>query len=227
MHRLRPLREGLRPRGDPVTTDVLVVGIGGQGVMTAAEALARAALGAGLQATKTEVTGMSQRGGVVCSQVRIGTHVEASDVRPGAAQLLVAFEAAEALRWCHYLAPQGVALADGWRAVPPIVSSGVHEYPADPLGEMRARGVNVIEVGARSLAESLGDVRLANSVMLGAAASMLPLPPEALRDEVVRRFGGRSEIAQANASAFDAGRALVPSASAASTPWIHFIGLSP
>ena len=86
-----------------MTTDILVVGIGGQGVMTAAEALARAALAAGLQATKTEVTGMSQRGGVVCSQVRIGKQVEASDVQAGHAHLLIAFEAAEGLRWCHYL----------------------------------------------------------------------------------------------------------------------------
>jgi len=188
-----------------MTTDILVVGIGGQGVMTAAEAIARAALAAGLQATKTEVTGMSQRGGVVGSQVRIGKRVGASDIRPGEAQLLIAFEAAEGLRWCHYLAPHGVALADSWRAVPPIVSSGVYDYPADPLGEMRARGVNAIKVDARSIAESLGDVRLANSVMLGAASGMLPLPPAALRDEVVRRFSDRCGLAQANASAFDAG----------------------
>ena len=101
-----------------MTTGILVVGIGGQGVMTAAEALARAALAAGLQATKTEVAGMSQRGGVVCSQVRIGTHVEASEIRPGDANLLIAFEAAEGLRWCHYLAHAGEALLDQWRAVP-------------------------------------------------------------------------------------------------------------
>lgn len=187
------------------TTDILVVGIGGQGVMTAAEVLARAALAAGLEVTKTEVTGMSQRGGVVCSQVRIGERVEASEIRPGEAQLLIAFEAAEALRWCHYLAPHGVVLADRWRAVPPIVSSGVHEYPTDPAGEIRSRGVNSIEIDARGVAESLGDARLANSVMLGAAATLVALPPGALRDEVVRRFGDRSDLAQANASAFDAG----------------------
>lgn len=201
-----------------MTTDILVVGIGGQGVMTAAEALARAALGAGLQATKTEMTGMSQRGGVVCSQVRLGKRVEASDIRPGEAQLLIAFEAAEGLRWCHYLAPHGVALVDCWRAVPPIVSSGVHEYPADPLGEMRARGVNAIEIEARSLAETLGDVRLANSVMLGAAAGALPLPPAALRDEVVRRFGDQSDLAKANASAFDTGVAQMPQRPSAFAP---------
>jgi indolepyruvate ferredoxin oxidoreductase beta subunit len=188
-----------------MTTGVLVVGIGGQGVMTAAEALARAAIAAGLEATKTEVTGMAQRGGVVCSQVRIGGRVEASEVRPGEAKLLIAFEAAEGLRWAHYLAPGGKALVDRWRAVPPIVSSGVHSYPDDPCGAMRASGVDAKELDARGIAESFGDVRLANSVMLGAAASSLPFSPEVLRDEVLRRFGKSEELAQANAKAFDAG----------------------
>ena len=121
-------------------TDILVAGIGGQGVMTAAEAIARAALEAGFEVTKTEVTGMSQRGGVVCSQLRIGEHVEASEVRPGSARLLIAFEPAEGLRWGHYLGPEGCALLDSWRAVPPIVSSGVHQYPDDPAAQLRAAG---------------------------------------------------------------------------------------
>ena len=191
-----------------MTTGILVVGIGGQGVMTAAEALARAALAAGLEATKTEVAGMSQRGGVVCSQVRIGMHVEASEIRPGEACLLIAFEAAEGLRWCHYLAHDGTALLDQWRAVPPVVSSGVHAYPKDPAGEMRATGAEVTPLAAREVAARLGDVRLANSVMLGAAAGKLPFPAQVLRDEVLRRFGGDSALMQSNAAAFDAGREL-------------------
>ena len=188
--------------------NILVVGIGGQGVMTAAEALARAALAAGLQATKTEVTGMSQRGGVVCSQVRIGTEIEASDVRPGSAQLLIAFEAAEGLRWCHFLAPEGKALLDQWRAVPPVVSSGDYAYPENPAAEMRALGAQVLELDARGVASGIGDVRLANSVMLGAAADSLPFPAELLRDEVLLRFGKDACLAESNARAFDAGRAL-------------------
>jgi len=190
-----------------MTTDVLVVGIGGQGVMTAAEAIARAALEAGYEASKTEVTGMSQRGGVVCSQVRIGERIEASEIRPGTARLLIAFEAAEGLRWSHYLAPDGCALLDPWRAVPPVVSSGVHQYPADPAAELRAAGRQVREIEARGTAERLGDARLANSVMLGAAAASLPFPEEALREQVLRCFAG-SELAARNAAAFDAGRAL-------------------
>lgn len=190
------------------SANVLVVGIGGQGVMTAAEALARAAIAAGLQATKTEVTGMSQRGGVVCSQVRIGERIEASDVKPGSAQLLIAFEAAEGLRWCHFLAPGGKALLDQWRAVPPVVSSGDFSYPENPAAEMRALGANVLELDARGVAGEIGDVRLANSVMLGAAADSLPFPAERLRDEVLQRFGKNAGLAESNARAFDAGRAL-------------------
>jgi indolepyruvate ferredoxin oxidoreductase beta subunit len=187
-----------------MSTDVLVVGIGGQGVMTAAEAIARAALAAGFDASKTEVAGMSQRGGVVCSQVRIGERVEATEIRPGTAHLLIAFEAAEGLRWSHYLAPEGRALVDPWRAVPPIVSSGVHRYPDDPAAELRAAKRRVHEVEARAIAERLGDPRLANSVMLGAAASSLPFPEQVLREQVLRRFGG-GEMAGKNAAAFDAG----------------------
>ncbi|MFY9316282.1 MAG: 2-oxoacid:acceptor oxidoreductase family protein [Burkholderiales bacterium] len=192
-----------------MSTDVLVVGIGGQGVMTAAEAIARAALEAGYEVTKTEVTGMSQRGGVVCSQLRIGERIEASEIRPGSARLLIAFEAAEGLRWGHYLAPEGCALLDPWRAVPPVVSSGVHRYPADPTGELRAAKHRVREVEARALAERIGDARLANSVMLGAAAADLPFREPLLRNQVLRRFGGGVMAAQ-NAAAFDAGRALAP-----------------
>lgn len=191
-----------------MSTDVLIVGIGGQGVMTAAETVARAAIAAGLDATKTEVAGMSQRGGVVCSQVRIGGHIEATEVRPGQAQLLVAFEAAEGLRWSHYLAPQGRAYVDSWRAAPPVVSSGQFEYPKAPADAMRAAGVDVVELDARSIAARFGDVRLANSVMLGAAAANLPFAPEVLRAEVLRRFGGNASLADSNARAFDAGQDL-------------------
>jgi indolepyruvate ferredoxin oxidoreductase beta subunit len=204
------VRKSVRARrdGGGVTFDVLVVGIGGQGVLTAADAIARAALESGHEASKTEVTGMSQRGGVVCSQVRFGERVAASEIRPGAARLVIAFEAAEGLRWSHYLAPEGCVLLDPWRAVPPIVSSGLHQYPADPAGELDSLNIKVLQVAARATAERLGDARLANSVMLGAAAARLPFPGEALREEVLRRFAGR-ELATQNAAAFDAGRALI------------------
>ncbi len=191
-----------------MNTDVLVVGIGGQGVMTAAETIARAALAAGLEATKTELAGMSQRGGIVCSQVRIGKHIEATEVPAGQVTLLLAFESAEGLRWSHYLAPHGRAFVDSWRAVPPVVSSGHFDYPKEPVADMRVAGVNVVEIDARSVAAALGDVRLTNSVMLGVAAGSLPYAPEILRAEVLRRFGKGTALADSNGRAFDAGRDL-------------------
>lgn len=191
-----------------MNADILVVGIGGQGVMTAAEAIARAALAAGLEATKTEVSGMSQRGGVVCSQVRIGQHVEATEIAVGQANLLIAFESAEALRWSHYLGPRGRAFVDTWRAVPPVVSSGHFRYPQQPAADMRAAGIDVVEIDARAVAAGLGDVRLANTVMLGAASGSLPYAREILRAEVLSRFGKSVALATANARAFDAGRDL-------------------
>lgn len=191
-----------------MNADILVVGIGGQGVMTAAEAIARAALAAGLEATKTEVSGMSQRGGVVCSQVRIGQHVEATEIAVGQANLLIAFESAEALRWSHYIAPRGRAFVDTWRAVPPVVSSGHFRYPQQPAADMRAAGIDVVEIDARAVAAGLGDVRLANTVMLGAASGSLPYAREMLRAEVLGRFGKSVALATANARAFDAGRDL-------------------
>jgi indolepyruvate ferredoxin oxidoreductase beta subunit len=175
--------------------------------MTAADVLARVALACGLDASKTEIAGMSQRGGVVSSQVRIGSHVEASEIAPGQVDLLLALEAAESLRWSHWLAPTGRAVVNTLRAVPPVVSSGGAQYPEDPVGQLQRLGINACAVDASAIAVSLGDVRLANTVMLGAAADSLPLEPEAVLAQVLERFSGSDQLRQRNAAAFDAGRA--------------------
>ncbi len=186
--------------------DILVVGIGGQGVMTAAEVLARAGLAAGFDACKTEIAGMSQRGGVVSSQVRIARAVHASEATPGAIDLLLALEAAEALRWCHWLAPAGVAVVNTLRAVPPIVASGRASYPEDPLAQLRACGCRALAVDGSGIAARLGDVRLANTVLLGAAARRLPFDPQALLQDLLRRFADRPALRASNAAAFEAGQ---------------------
>ena len=186
--------------------NLLVVGVGGQGVMTAAEVLARAAFEAGFDVTKTEVAGMSQRGGVVCSQVRIGRVVQAAEIEPGTAHLLLALEAAELLRWCHWLKAGGDALVNTARVIPPIVNSGLARYPADPAGEARSLGYAVRSIDAGSIAAALGEPRLANSVMLGAAADRLPVAAEALLAQLLGRFAGNARLARLNAAAFAQGR---------------------
>jgi indolepyruvate ferredoxin oxidoreductase beta subunit len=188
--------------------NILVVGIGGQGVMTAADVLARVALAAGWDASKTEIAGMSQRGGVVSSQVRIARRVLASEIVPGEVDLLLALEAAEGLRWCHWIAPGGRAIVNTMRAVPPVVSSGRARYPDDPVGDMRRLGVTAQPVDAGGIAVALGDVRLTNTVMLGAAAESLPFEGDALLAQVLQNFAGKEKLRRLNAEAFAAGRAV-------------------
>jgi len=194
--------------------NILVVGIGGQGVMTAADVLARVALAGGWDASKTEVAGMSQRGGVVSSQVRIARRVLASEIVPGEVDLLLALEAAEGLRWCHWLAPGGRAIVNTWRAVPPVVSSGRARYPDDPVGDMRRLGHAAQPVDAGGIAVALGDVRLTNTVMLGAAADSLPFDADALLAHVLQRFSGKEKLRRLNAEAFAAGRTVTSSVAA-------------
>jgi indolepyruvate ferredoxin oxidoreductase, beta subunit len=205
-------------------TDILVVGIGGQGVMTAADVLARVALASGWDATKTEIAGMSQRGGVVSSQVRIARRVLASEITPGQVDLLLALEAAEGLRWCHWLAPGGRAIVNTMRAVPPVVSSGRARYPEDPFGDLRSLGHAAWSVDASAIASGLGDLRMANTVMLGAAADSLPFPGDALLEQVLQRFAGDEELRQRNAAAFEAGRARTR-AVASAQEWLRSAGL--
>jgi indolepyruvate ferredoxin oxidoreductase beta subunit len=189
-------------------TNILVVGVGGQGVMTATEILAEAAIALGHDAKKTEVAGMAQRGGVVSSHLRFGPKVLSPQIMPGQADLLVGFESAEAMRWCHYLRPGGLVLMNSSKLVPPVVDIGLYEYPDDPMAEVTARGYQLHAFDAMDIALELGDVRLGNTVMLGAMADHLPFPSEVLLEAVLKRFRERKpKMVELNQKAFEAGRA--------------------
>ena len=197
-------------------TNILVVGIGGQGVMTATEILAEAAIALGHDVKKTEVAGMAQRGGVVSSHLRFGTRVLTPQIAPGAADVLLGFEAAEAMRWQHMLRPGGITLMNTARLVPPVVELGLYDYPEDPLTEIKKTGNKVVAFDATSIALELGDIRLGNTVMLGAIADHLPFSAEVLLDCVLKRFARKGEkLVDLNRRAFAAGRAAVGAAEAA------------
>jgi len=194
-------------------TNILVVGIGGQGVMTATEILAEAAIALGQDVKKTEVAGMAQRGGVVSSHLRFGPKVLSPQITAGSADLLLAFESAEALRWCHYLRPGGLVLMNTAKLVPPVVNIGLYEYPVDPVAEIRARGYQLRAFDAMEIAMNLGEVKLGNTVMLGALGDHLPFPAEVLLDAIVKRFAARKPaLVELNRKAFAAGRAAAAAA---------------
>ena len=197
-------------------TNILVAGIGGQGVMTAAEILARAALAMGMDVKKTEVAGMAQRGGVVTSHVRFGARVLSPAIPEGEADVLLGFEPAEAMRWCTHLRPEGVAMVNTLRQAPPVVVVGLFEYPDNPVDAMRKAGVRVFDFDAGAIARDLGEIRLVNTIMLGAIAEHLPFPPESLKGIIVEAFRERKPaLAAVNEKAFEAGRLAAAAAAAA------------
>ena len=199
-------------------TNILVCGIGGQGVMTATEILAEVAISQGHDVKKTEVAGMAQRGGVVTSHLRFGLRVLSPQIEPGTADVLLGFEAAEALRWTHYLKQDAIALVNTARLVPPVVELGLFDYPDDPIGLMRESGKRVVAFDAMKIARDLGEIRLGNTVMLGAVADHLPFAPQVLLDCIIKRFARKGEaVVEINRQAFAAGRAAV-SGTAAVTP---------
>jgi len=197
-------------------TNILVVGTGGQGVMTATEILAEAAIALGHDVKKTEVAGMAQRGGVVSSHLRFGKKILSPQITPGQAHVLLGFEAAEGMRWRHMLRPDGLALMNTGRLVPPIVELGLYEYPDDPVAEVRAAGTRVFSFDASAIANELGDIRLGNSVMLGAISDYLPFPAAVIEQCILKRFASKKPaLVELNRRAFAAGRAAAEAAAKA------------
>jgi len=194
---------------EQTVTNILVVGIGGQGVMTAAEVLAQAAIKIGLDVKKTEVAGMAQRGGVVTSHVRFGEKVLSPAIPEGEADIIVGFEPAEALRWIQWMRASGVAMVNRQEQEPPVVSLGLFDYPDDPVATMVNAGMNIHAFDAGEIARKLGNFRLVNTVMLGAISEYLPFPAEVLKNEIVDRFRLRKpKLVEINEKAFDAGREI-------------------
>jgi indolepyruvate ferredoxin oxidoreductase beta subunit len=114
-----------------VPMNILIVGVGGQGVLLASQILSEAALQAGYDVKKSEVHGMSQRGGVVSSHIRFGKKVHSPLIPNGAADVILAFERAEALRWIHELKPGGAMIVNAQIIIPPIAVDTKYSYPTE------------------------------------------------------------------------------------------------
>jgi indolepyruvate ferredoxin oxidoreductase beta subunit len=188
------------------TTNVLIVGVGGQGVLLASEILALVALEAGLDAKKSEVHGMSQRGGVVSSHVRMGKKVYSPTIGIGEADALLAFEAAECLRALPWLKARGVAITSHTRLVPPITTIGKFAYPDDPIANLRDKIPGLKDVDADSIAKELGNSRLVNTILLGVLSNSLGIAEETWLSVIKKRVPPK--FVELNVSAFLRGRQL-------------------
>jgi indolepyruvate ferredoxin oxidoreductase beta subunit len=193
---------------NPAGGNVVLAGVGGQGILLASEVLCEAFLLGGFDVKKSEVHGMAQRGGAVTTHLRFGGKVYSPLVEAGTADLLVAFEKMEALRFAHLLAPGGAILLNTQEIHPPSVTTGKERYPEGIEERLRAVTPRVYPVDALAAALALREVRSVNIVMVGAASHFLPLAegsyPEALRLRLPER------IVAVNVEAFRAGRSLLP-----------------
>jgi indolepyruvate ferredoxin oxidoreductase beta subunit len=160
------------------TINVLLTGVGGQGVVLASTVLAQVAMAEGYDVKQSEVHGMAQRGGSVTSHFRFGDKVWSPLVPEGAADLLMAFEALEGLRYVSWLRPSGVLVYNALRINPSPVSAGLASYPEDIDALIKAAWSNTKCVSANDLAAKAGTVKAANVAMLGAISSTLPFSPE-------------------------------------------------
>ena len=194
----------------PDAMNFLLVGVGGQGILTASDVVAEVGLAIGLDAKKSEVHGFSQRGGVVESHVRWGPAVASPLAEKGTVDTLLAFETLEAARWIDWLRPGGTVLANRQRIVPMSVSAGDATYPGDAAirAALRARAGRVTFVEGLAIAERLGNPRLANTALLGALSAAMEVDPAVWLAVVERRVPAK--YVELNRMAFWEGRGSLP-----------------
>lgn len=188
--------------------DIVIVGVGGQGVILISDVLGRAAVKAGLPVRGAETHGMAQRGGSVINHTRLGCRFSPM-VPTGGADVLLALEPAEALRFGHYLSRDGVALINIEPVLPISVTMGKSVYPEleDIIAPLRKICKEVKTLDATSLAKKAGTSQAMNVVMLGALSKCTPIKEEllleALCDVVPKKY------LEANKRAFQIGKAEV------------------
>ena len=183
--------------------DVILAGVGGQGVLSVAAIIAQAAVSEGFAVRQSEVHGMAQRGGAVLAHLRISDGVIASDLVPkGGADIIISMEPLESLRYAAWLAPSGVLVS----AAEPLVNIGNYPETADVIAAINGFPFKRI-IEAAALAKEAGLVRAVNTVMVGAASPFLPLKAQTLENTIAAIFARKEPaIAAANTTAFRLGR---------------------
>lgn len=185
-------------------TNILVAGVGGQGVILASDVMADTFLQAGNDVKKSEVHGMAQRGGAVSSHVRFGAKVYSPIIKMGEVDYLCMMEKMEALRWLNYCNKSTVILLDDVEVNPPIVNLGDMEYPKDIEEILRENFKNVHVIPATTIAAEMGSERAANVVLTGALSVLLAIDAEIWLRTLLSRLPER--LHTLNKKAFLAGK---------------------
>jgi indolepyruvate ferredoxin oxidoreductase beta subunit len=187
-------------------TNILLVGVGGQGILLASEVLAEAFMIAGFDVKKSEIHGMSQRGGSVVSHVRFGKKVFSPVVPEGEGDILFGFELLETCRYLHLLRPGAKVVANDFRIQPPSVLLGQERYPDKLIDAISSRFPDFQLVDGLKIATETGNPKVANTVLLGAVSKHLQLD-ESIWQKALQKMVPAKAL-DVNLKAFASGRSL-------------------
>ena len=186
------------------TTNIMIVGVGGQGSLLASKLLGRLLLNEGYDVKVSEVHGMSQRGGSVVTYVRFGDKVYSPIIDKGEADFIVSFEKLEAARYAAYLKKGGKIIVNSQEIEPMPVITGAAEYPHDALENLMDAGVDVDCIDALTPALEAGSSKATNIVLMGRLSKSMSIDKEkwidALSQSVAPKF------LEMNIKAFELGR---------------------
>jgi len=187
--------------------NVLIAGVGGQGVILMSELLAKAAIGDGLNVRGSEMLGMAIRGGSVVSSIRMGSEVYGPLIPMGKCNILIGMEPAEALRNISCLSPSSLVIVNTKMIIPVTVTLSESKYPTldEILEKLNRISSKVITLDANQIAEEAGNPITANIVMLGvlSGSGQLPIKIETIKEQLHTRFPAK--VTAVNIKAFDLG----------------------
>lgn len=186
--------------------NILLVGVGGQGIILASTVLSKGLVSGGYDVKMSEVHGMAQRGGSVTTQVRYGEKVYSPIIGKGQADIIVSFEKMEAMRWIEYLKPNGKLVVNDY-AIPSVpVLIGKAEYPHDVVEELEKKADTTL-INAANIARELGNIKTQNIIMVGCLVKALQIN-EVNWEDVIKDLV-KPEYVDINLKAFKRGMDLI------------------
>ncbi len=183
--------------------DILLVGVGGQGTILASRILAYVGQVSGYDIKVSEIHGMAQRGGSVVTQVRMGEKVYSPIIEKGEADIVLAFEKLEALRWFNYVKPGGSLIVNNQAIYPVPVLAGLASYPQNITQYLKSKVSDIIVLDALNIAKDCGNTKAANVVLVGVLASLLHFPKDSWIDALETIVPAK--FIEVNKKAFQAG----------------------
>jgi indolepyruvate ferredoxin oxidoreductase beta subunit len=185
--------------------NLIIAGVGGQGVILAGNIIGDAAIASGYDVKKTDTIGMAQRGGSVISHMRIAPKIYSPIIQDGDADIVLSFEKMEAARCTNFLKKNGIVILNN-REMPPLsVSRGIEDYPSDKeiISIIKQKTERIYFVEGTKKAEALGNVKTLNIFMLGCLSRFLDIEEKVWRECIINSLPAK--IVAVNISAFEAG----------------------